>query len=598
MIQAKSPLGTIYRALVERSGKLPIACLAAILVVYFPVAKAGFVWDDITDFSQMGWLYHGDDWKIYIFQGFHNWTKYFRPLGVLGFVAQVRTFGGTPAPMHVVSLVMHLANAALIMRAAWLLAPATKRRLLLACASGLIYGLHPMLVEIVTWIGCQFDELQVMTGSLALIASLSIHNRIRRAVVVGTLFFLSFCAKESAIALPVVLGLIHFFHDQDRTESLRRRLARLLGQQWVSCLGLALGGLVYWLLRRHFMGGTLPSLGETVSQLDWNQWERIALTYLHYWQVISGVATQLSPIHPLDSYTFGTSPWLWGVRCACALLIASSAVLLLGRHLPATGTAVAAATVSLIPVLGLLPFNFDDSLYHERYAVGAIAWLAILIPRIAAEWIRLLGSARYVKAISAALLACWLVIGALNIRVTIPLWSNNLLLWEWAMKHYPEDEFALSNVISAYAAYGLDQDALDLADKATLKKINCTLCYVTSAMISLKANHLAAADAYLGQAHRSLDADPDLKDLPVFYRTAGNLELRNGNYKTAMALLEGAQNMQPADPLTYLMLAEVSWRTGKFEKADHEMAQAAKIASPSMLGEVQRITARIKELPR
>jgi len=141
---------------------LAVAILVAVAWVYFPIVHAGFVWDDWPSFRDL----QGDRWSHYVFRDFNQWTIYFRPLVVAFLALQVKLFHGAPGPMHAVSLALHLVNIALVGALAHrvgALAGTTKvRQALATLAAMLIYGLHPALIETVSWIGCQFDLITTL----------------------------------------------------------------------------------------------------------------------------------------------------------------------------------------------------------------------------------------------------------------------------------------------------------------------------------------------------------------------------------------------------------------------------------------------------
>src|SRR5262249_28107404 len=138
--------------------------------------------------------------------------NYFRPL-VVGFLTlEIRAFDAAPGPMHVVSLALHLVNTSLvgILAKHAMQVPREPGRQILPVAAMLIYGIHPALVEPVVWIGCQFDLFVTMFTLLALIANLRLVRAGSRATLVAGCFFLAACAKESAIALPLVIVVADF----------------------------------------------------------------------------------------------------------------------------------------------------------------------------------------------------------------------------------------------------------------------------------------------------------------------------------------------------------------------------------------------------
>ena len=127
-------------------------------VVYLPVLRGEFVWDDEYDFVAKTWLTEGDAWKHYIFRDFHGWTNYFRPLVVALFTIQLRLFDVQPGPMHAVSLAAHLVNTMLVgllaLRAGAAVGRPSHRMFLPAILSMLLFGLHPALIEPVAWNRC------------------------------------------------------------------------------------------------------------------------------------------------------------------------------------------------------------------------------------------------------------------------------------------------------------------------------------------------------------------------------------------------------------------------------------------------------------
>lgn len=183
---------TLYVQLNHGIAIVVLAVAAVIAFVYWPVVHATFVLDDVIDFIDMKWLSHGDDWKHYIFKDFNGWTNYFRPLVVAFFALQVRLFNNAPGPMHAVSLGMHLVNTTLVGLLSWQCSRATSNaqlRVGLLALVMLLYGLHPVLIEPVTWIGCQFDMAATLFMLLGLLLNTRIKHRLSRAIAVASCFF-------------------------------------------------------------------------------------------------------------------------------------------------------------------------------------------------------------------------------------------------------------------------------------------------------------------------------------------------------------------------------------------------------------------------
>ena len=444
-----------------------LAVAVVVMLVYWPVTKAGFVWDDLLTFQQRGWLYHGDAWKQYIFTGFNEWTHYFRPVVVALFVLQVRLFDGAPEPMHMVTLGMHLVNVTLVMALAKSLLPnGWSLRTSLPLLSGLLYGLHPMLVESVTWIGCQFDQVQLMAGLVGLLCSRRCENVWLRATAVAACFFISAGAKESAASYPAIVFLFDWLLRSNHNLKPVPRIHALLRRNWPVYAALLLAGLVYLWLRHKMMGATMAGLEPWMLVPDRARLDGIAYVYLKYWAVIIGIPTELNPLHPVGSVKFGADAGLLALRMLGSAGILTLGLLTLSKRFPAIGVLVLSATLYLLPVLGILPIQFDDSIYHERYAIGAIALACVLLPLIVYEFRHALDGMSLLSKLLPVLALAWLAWAIPNIRTTIPLWSNNVALWEWTVRGNPGNPHALGNLVSAYVFAGHEDRARTLVRNA------------------------------------------------------------------------------------------------------------------------------------
>lgn len=570
--------------------------LLVVLAVYWPALSAGYVWDDILTFQQRGWLYYGDEWKNYIFTGFNEWTLYFRPLVVALFVLQVRMFEGDPTGMHAVTLGMHMINVTLVVLLARTFAPREwKLSTPVALLAGLFYGLHPMLVETVVWIGCQFDQMQIMTMMLGLLAAHLLRNRWLRACVVSLCFMLSALSKESAAAFPALVFLFDWLLRTDDSVTARQRLASLLRDYWLTYVGLLAIGLAYLFLRHNMIGSTVGGLTPAMLIPDVARVDTIAYVYLKYWVILLGVPTDLNPLHAVGSVEFGNNLLLLSLRAMASLGILALGILGFSRRLRATGVLVIAVTLYLVPVLGVMPISFDESIYHERYAIGAIVLVAVLLPRLLREWGSLVSP--YLPGLVKLfplLATVWLIWATVNIRVTIPLWSDNLALWEWAAKGNPESAFANANLIGAYVANGKVEDASDALQRVISKSIDCPVCYINGFILAISGEgDIALAGQMIDWLKDSPSIVEDQSIRFLYLRTAANFELRLGNYEDTIELLEAAFELEEYDSHSYMLLAEAMVAQGREESASKAAEKSLAMTNPMSLNKNRKIADRI-----
>jgi len=198
------------------------------LLIYAPALAAGFIWDDdkaITDNlglrSLSGlfdiWAGHGEDDYLPV------------KSAVLWFVYQL--FGARPSPYHVLNVVAHAANAALLWR--------VLRRLAIpgAWLAGLVFLVHPTHVESVAWVSECKNTLSLLFALLAVLAwfRYELERRARTYVVALVLFIAALLCKNTVVIVPVVLLLLAWWQgpaEQPATEIARRdqRLMRSINQ--------------------------------------------------------------------------------------------------------------------------------------------------------------------------------------------------------------------------------------------------------------------------------------------------------------------------------------------------------------------------------
>lgn len=547
-----------------------VALLIFIAWVYAPVRHASFVWDDWLDFHDTAWLREGDAWKHYVFKDFNGWTNYFRPLGVLLFTAEVRLFDAQPGPMHVVSLVLHLINAGVV----YAVARRFERALAPGQAPGLtpvvaiaLYGLHPALVETVTWIGCQFEMLLVFFILLGVLAGMAIKRPWARAAAVSACFFFAAGSKESAAVFPLLLVIMDWTLQQRQDGlSIGQRTRVLLSEHWPSYLGLALTGLLY-LLIRHAALGTLLSPRVVVPLTLLGRIQEVCFLYLQNWRMLIWPMSGTGPIHPVAVATFNQLTISSALSCAAAMGLAGIGAWRLLCRSPGVGTVVSAVTIALLPVLHLIAADFDSSLYHERYVMTALATACVLLPATRPLFGRLRLGALPRHLFPAALCGLWLMVSVVNVRVTIPLWSNDVNLWRWALQQHPDALDAKENLLSAYLRVRDNASAHALIERLAGEKPACANCMLNAAILAIRENDPAAAQRYLNLVKDSKALTVDRQMYGKYLLTTGQMLFLQGKVDDSAEVLTAAMSVETHDPEPALSLAIVEARLGNCDNS-------------------------------
>lgn len=223
------------------------AIILATALVYGNSLNNPFISDDhhiiLKNFSPwQSWTLRGL-FNRSLFSTAPSTTSYFRPLTLLTFALNYPLAGGNPAGYRAVNIGLHLLVIVLIALLVFHLAGGW-----VAVFSALLYALHPVHVQAVSYISSRSDLLYtgLALSSLLFWRKGSQAQGIKRAIYISSAlsaFFLGLFAKENIIVIPalaVVMDLIW-----NRSDSWRAKIRENLG--WY--LGFALLFSIYLLIR-------------------------------------------------------------------------------------------------------------------------------------------------------------------------------------------------------------------------------------------------------------------------------------------------------------------------------------------------------------
>ncbi len=399
---------------------------AAVALAYHDVSAFGYVWDDN---ELLRWLTADGvvrPWRDVGWAALPFSENYFRPLPVWSFQATFRAFGLGAAALHVGNLVVHALNATLVAALVRRMAPDRTSALLPAALAGLLYGLHPALVEPTAWISGRFDLL-VTTGLLAML--LADHcgrgRPRRRALGVGAAFAAGLACKETAVVFPAVLALWHLATPAPSVApSSWRRDERAVVWLSVACVAFA------WFWGRWFALGAVVVPEATVGV--GGGVERVLVAAHSLWSYATLSCWPFDgqrPLHHVALPLGSTGAWL-------ALAASAAGISALGLR-AIRGSAAAwltlAAAVVLVPVLHVWPLSLSGGvLVAERYLAAPLALVALAIGVTLA---RAEGRLRVALGIVAI---AFVVASAVAVRSTAPNWRDPVVFWEWAEEGAPE----------------------------------------------------------------------------------------------------------------------------------------------------------------
>lgn len=366
-------------------------------------------------------------WTEVHFQAWH-------PLHLMGYWLDV-PWAGPYGP------VIHAVNLALWVIALWLALRVFERLglgLAPAVVAVLIYGLHPVQVEAVTWATGRKEILALTFACLAWLTHLDADryptadawkeasggDRAKLALksaLPAVFYVLAAMSKTTVLPLPGVIFLADVLL---RREPVRRALLRQIP---VVVLGVAFGAAVIGIWQHHEMIRPDAGGGEEVGRAS-----LVAATFTHH--VTTAVwPASLSPVYPIDREgDFGAIVWLLPALYPIACVVAGRAKAWRALF------ALLATGVLLLPVLNLVPvyFQFQDRylslpLLPVAFGIGAATHLAVE---------RAGGAKRGAWAIGiGAALAVALAARTVDYQSA---WSSDIALWQHATRTHPSAFYA------------------------------------------------------------------------------------------------------------------------------------------------------------
>lgn len=447
---------------------IPWVTAAFALLVYLPVLQLGYVWDDWQLFINNPALRLPELVWQGLLQPILPGTTYFRPLTLGSFALEFSAYGVEPMLSHALNLALHVGNTLLVgLIAAHLTTDSnSSMRAWRILTAGLIYGLHPALIEPITWISGRFDLMATFFILLGIWAYLTL-NRWHRDFFVVVFFLLAAFSKEVAATMPVLLFLLYIGQQGQNTawRLLPQNLFR--SGEWKLYALLLVAGTTIIVIRKLIFGQFAHADLSVKAALEGptHHLALIGQTLIFYAKMSVWPISDLNPQHPFNPAEM-TSLMRWVGAIAAFTGTVALAILIKNRRWP--GLMLAGWAIALLPVLNIIPLTIGGNIGHERFLTLPLVFIAlgislVRLPKMSSTMSRALPAG--VGLLGILILS----ISIANIRLTIPLWANELTLWSWAYARHPDFPFVQASYIGAAIHYGDFSRAETALEKARNK---------------------------------------------------------------------------------------------------------------------------------
>ncbi len=473
------------------------AIAAAVAATYWPALGFAFLnWDDPRVIVSNPSLDFPGAWR-WAFTTFH--LEHYQPISWLVWAAVNAGAGLDAAWFHAANVAIHalvsvlvwavgrqvLARAVPDARASW--------RDAAALAAALLYGLHPLRVEVVAWISALPYALGV---SLALAStwawlSASAPGAARSLGPAVVLFAASLAARAVALGLPAVLVILDTW--------LHRRSVRASVMRALPFAGLAVASAGVEYLAR------APGLAETpwLYRLQ----SAASAPFVYLWRTLLPVALTPLDVLPLDPVGSAAI----AAAAAMALAVVSAAAWHWRCRWPSLAAAWACYLALLVPAAGLVASGQQATADRYTYLPGIVVAIATACAGLHA----VAGQAGRARALAAVAIVL-LIPSTLVTRATLAPWADSVSLWTRVVTLNPTNDVGLYNLGVALAAEGRQDAAADryreaLAVNPAHADARTNLALLDAARLEREGNDLAArgslADA-VSRYEQAIALDP------------------------------------------------------------------------------------------
>ncbi|TRX76165.1 tetratricopeptide repeat protein [Pseudomonas mangiferae] len=440
-------------------GLAPFAIIVALTALYWPVTNFDYVWDDTSLFLDSPLLRSPSDLWRSISTAVLPGSTYFRPGVLLSFIVEFQLFGVDSKVSHSINLLIYLANCTLVYGLAYQFnfSSAPKQRLIRSLLAMSLYGFHPVLMESTVWVACRFDLMVTFFTLLGLWLGRRYQERLGLFLVCAC-FAAAAASKEMAVVFPVLIVMWLWLNPENKGVPTFIRHHKTL------FLCLLLVGFVYlWV--RHLAQPALYAADYSIYEQR-SIFEKIGYvgqTLLFYAKMVVFPFSDLNPLHPFEVAKITQKQVGVGMLTLFFAMIFS--VWGFYKRIPCFYF-LAMGLVALLPVLNILPLVISGNIGHERFLALPLSFFALGASSISISLNMSEAMKRTFPFLVSACLVGWAVLCVANIRITLPLWSNEISLWGWGYERNPDFEFVRFNYVAAL----LFSSQSDLADEV-LKKV-------------------------------------------------------------------------------------------------------------------------------
>lgn len=540
---------------------LIVFAVGATLVVHWPSLSARALSVDDDQYMTANPLVQNPSWTSagrFFREVLHPSTVagYYQPLAMISLMLDYAVAGSRDnlRPFHRTSLLLHAANTGLIILLLYMLLG----RPWAAAIAGLLFGVHPMTVETIPWIGERKTLLATFFALWSLILYVRYARRpsLRAYIGCAAFYVLALLSKPTSTPLPVAMLLLDFWP--------LRRLDRRAVIEKLPLLTIGLAFAVVTVISQSGTAGVdLPTEHSFI---------RVPLMLCHnivfYLQKIVWPARLSSYYAFPEPMALSNPPVLAGVVGTCALL----ALLVVSlRRTRAMLTGWLVFFVMILPAMGVLGFTFviASDKYAYLPAIGLLLILAWLLNVLWGGEVDGGGAARRAGVIAvSAVIAFWL--GSTS-RGQLAHWRTSEELCEYTLSVSPKADPFLYHRGNLYRKKGDNDRAIVEYGRALAIRPTYAEAYCNRGVAFMGKRDY---DAAIRDCTTAIELRPAFADA---YCNRAVALMGKGDHDAAIRDCTKAVDLRPAFAQAYLNRGTACGMKGEFDRSIEDLTKAAEL---------------------
>ncbi len=545
---------------------LIIVVCAAVLIIHWPALSAKALSFDDNRYFVENFLVRSpslESTRRFLTEVFNPSTVsgYYQPLTMISLMLDYAIGGQTDSllPFHRTSLLLHIANTALIIVLLYYLFGSEW----IAAGVGLLFGVHPLTVEPIPWISERKTLLAAFFAFWSLIlyirSTRSGNSKTRIASIV--MYALALVSKPTSTPLPVLMLLMDYW-------PLRRLKWQTILEKWPFFI---IGGISAVI--------TYTSQSRTASVITPEAYGLIRVPLVICHNIIFYLYKMIWPVNLSSHYAlpdqigFSTPMVMAGVIGTCILVVL---LLVSWWWTRAAITGFAVFFIAIFPTMQML--QFSDVIASDKFvylpSIGILMILAVFLVWVCKTGDTSRHTARYIAvAIIVLILA---TAESFATRKYLACWKDTTSLFTQMVKVAPNATSPRNNLGVALAENGHKKEAVECFTQVLKQKPNDLMANLNMGKI---LSEEGKNDEAMKQYYKLLRIKPD--EVLAYQNIAVTL-MNEGHIDEAIAVYrKGLENITRNPALMHVGIGTLLFQQGKIDEAIYELQIAMKIGPNS-----------------